>query len=94
VFFINIDKTLKALNDSNRRKILMMLRDKSMSAGEIAESFNLKNATVSYHLSLLKDAGLIISKKDKNYIYYKINMSVFEEVVAYILNFTEKGDKE
>lgn len=69
-----------------------MLRDRDMSAGEIAEAFDLKNATVSYHLSLLKDAGLIISKKEKNYIYYKLNMSVFEEVISYILNFTKKGD--
>lgn len=74
--------TFKALSDPIRREILVMLKDKKMSAGEIASNFNMTNATISYHLSQLKKANLIIESKYKNFIYYEINISVFEEVIV------------
>ncbi|CAI3667313.1 putative autorepressor SdpR (fragment) [Clostridium neonatale] len=61
--------TFKALSDPIRREILVMLKDKKMSAGEIASNFNMTNATISYHLSQLKKANLIIESKYKNFIY-------------------------
>ena len=64
-----------------------MLKDKKMSAGEIASNFNMTNATISYHLSQLKKANLIIESKYKNFIYYEINISVFEEVMLWFSQF-------
>ena len=55
-----------------------------MSAGDIAEKFDLTNATVSYHLSQLKQAGLILENKQKNFIYYELNLSVFEDIMGWI----------
>ena len=55
-----------------------------MSAGDIAEKFDLTNATVSYHLSQLKQAGLILENKQKNFIYYELNLSVFEDIRGWI----------
>ena len=73
-------ETFKALSDPIRREILMMLRDGSMSAGEIGSHFDMTGATISYHLKILKKAELIFEKKEKNYIYYTLNTSVVEEV--------------
>ncbi|MBE6606645.1 MAG: winged helix-turn-helix transcriptional regulator [Ruminococcaceae bacterium] len=79
-----INETLKAISDPVRRDILTMLKKGRMSAGEIAEKFNLTGATVSYHLSKLKKADLIGEQKEKNFIYYDLNTSVFEEVLTWI----------
>ena len=81
-----MNETLKALSDSVRRDILQMLKDGRKSAGEIAEHFNLTGATVSYHLAKLKNADLITEQKYKNFIYYELNISVFEEVLSWIYN--------
>ena len=80
-------ETFKALSDPIRREILMMLRDGSMSAGEIGscfDSFDMTGATISYHLKILKKAELIFEKKEKNYIYYTLNTSVVEEVMLWL----------
>ena len=79
-----MNETLKAIADPVRRDILQMLRSGRKSAGEIAEQFNLTGATVSYHLSKLKSADLIVEEKYKNYIYYDLNTSVFEEILTWI----------
>ena len=79
-----MNETLKAIGDPARRDILSMLKDGRKSAGEIAEKFNLTNATVSYHLKQLKNADLISEEKYKNFIYYTLNTSVFEEVLMWI----------
>ena len=81
---MGINETLKAISDPVRRDILTMLKGGKKSAGEIAEQFNLTNATVSYHLAKLKSADLIAEEKYKNYIYYQLNTSVFEDVLAWI----------
>ncbi len=83
---MGINETLKAISDPVRRDILSMLKDGKKSAGEIADKFNLTGATVSYHLSKLKSADLIAEQKYKNFIYYELNASVFEEVLAWIYN--------
>lgn len=83
---MGINETLKAISDPVRRDILFMLRDGKKSAGEIAEKFDLTGATVSYHLAKLKSAELVIEEKYKNYIYYNLNASVFEEVLTWIYN--------
>lgn len=79
-----MSETLKAISDPVRRDILDMLKEEKKSAGEISEKFNLTGATVSYHLSQLKKANLITETKFKNFIYYELNVSVFEEVLVWI----------
>lgn len=86
------EKTLSALNAPIRREILNLLRHSKMSAGEIADHFDMTQATVSYHLSKLKEAGLIFEEKEKNFIYYQINTSIFEELLMYFQSFLKKGD--
>ena len=80
----------KVLSDSQRREILVMLKDGRMNAGEIAEKLGVTPAALSYHLKLLKDADLIMEYKQKNYIYYEINTSVFEELIMWIGQFGGK----
>lgn len=87
-----MNETLKAISDSVRRDILQMLRSGKKSAGEIAEHFDLTGATVSYHLSKLKNAELITEQKHKNYIYYELNTSVFEELLTWI--YSLGGNKQ
>ena len=77
----------KAFSDPIRREILLLLKNKSMSAGEIAENFEITTATISYHLSLLKKSELIRERKVKNFIYYDLNMSVFEELILWFNSF-------
>ena len=88
---MGFQETFKALSDPVRREILIMLKDGRKSAGEIAGQFEMTGATISYHLSQLKKAGLIFETKYKNFIYYEINVSVFEEVMLW---FTQFGGKE
>lgn len=88
---MGMNETLKAISDSVRRDILQMLKGGKKSAGEIAEHFDLTGATVSYHLSILKKADLITEQKFKNFIYYELNTSVFEEVLAWM--FDLRGNK-
>jgi DNA-binding transcriptional ArsR family regulator len=80
----------KVLSDSQRREILVMLKDGRMNAGEIAERLGVTPAALSYHLKLLKDADLIMEYKQKNFIYYEINTSVFEELIMWIGQFGGK----
>ncbi len=80
----------KVLSDSQRREILVMLKDGRMNAGEIAEKLGVTPAALSYHLKLLKDADLIMEYKQKNFIYYEINTSVFEELIMWIGQFGGK----
>lgn len=83
-------ETFKALSDPARREILLMLRDGKMSAGEIASHFEMTGATVSYHLSILKKADLVYETKQKNFVYYELNTSVFEEIMLWFAQF--KGE--
>lgn len=88
---MGMNETLKAISDPVRRGILQMLKGGKKSAGEIAERFDLTGATVSYHLAKLKSADLIAEQRYKNYIYYELNASVFEEVLTWICSL---GGKE
>lgn len=91
---MGFQETFKALSDDVRREILLMLRNGKKSAGEIASCFDMTNATVSYHLSILKKAGLITEKKEKNYIFYKLNTSVFEDVMMWFTQFKDGKKSE
>ena len=88
-----MSETLKAISDPVRRNILEMLKEEKKSAGELASEFNLSGATVSYHLTQLKKAGLILESRHKNFIYYELNASIFEEVLVWIYGLGGKDDE-
>ena len=77
----------KVLSDSQRRDILVMLKEGRMNAGEIAERLGTTPAALSYHLKLLKEADLIMEYKQKNFIYYEINTTVFQEFILWVEQF-------
>jgi DNA-binding transcriptional ArsR family regulator len=77
----------KVLADEQRRDILVMLKKGRMSAGEIAEELHITPAALSYHLKLLKGADLVMEYKHKNFVYYEINATVFEELILWIKQF-------
>lgn len=90
---MGLAETFKALSDPVRREILLMLRDGKKTAGEIAAHFQMTGATVSYHLSQLKKAELILEERQKNFIYYRLNTSVFEEMMLWIAQFSERKEE-
>ena len=80
----------KALNDATRREILELLKEKEMTAGEIAEKFNMSWPSVSHHLDLLKQAKLVTSEKDGQYVYYTLNTTVVDEIMKWFMQFKPK----
>ncbi|MCI7130203.1 MAG: autorepressor SdpR family transcription factor [Lachnospiraceae bacterium] len=79
-----VHETLKALDDPIRREILGLLKKGRLSAGEIAEQFDITGAAISRHLSVLKDADLVRDTREGKYIFYELNTSVLEEVLVWI----------
>ena len=77
-------ETFKALSDPVRREILGFLKHGRLSAGEIGSDFEMTGATISYHLSILKKAGLVFEQREKNFIYYQLNTSVVEEIMLWL----------
>ena len=84
--------TFKALSDPARREILELLKQGPLSAGDISSRFDMTQATISYHLKILKQADLIFETKDKNYIYYQLNTSVLEDILLWVSSL--KGDEQ
>lgn len=81
---MGLQNTLKALADPTRREILNMLKKGSLSAGEIVERFDMTGASISRHLSVLKDADLIHDRREGKFIYYELNATVLEEIMLWI----------
>ena len=71
---------------------MLLLKKGRLSAGDIASNFEVTNATISYHLALLKKAGLVFETKHKNFIYYELSASVFEELMLWLSQFN--GEEE
>jgi len=88
---VSFAETFKALSDPVRREILVMLKERRMTAGTIGQRFDMAGATISYHLSQLKKAGLVFETRQKNFIIYELNTSVFEETMLWLAQF--KGGK-
>ena len=89
---MGIQNTMRALSDPIRRDILNLLKAGRMSAGDIAERFEVTGASISRHLSVLREADLIRDKREGKYIYYELNASVLEEILLWIANL--KGEEE
>jgi len=81
---MGLQNTLKALADPIRREILNLLKSGRMSAGEISEHFPVTGASISRHLSVLKDADLIRDTREGKFIYYDLNASVLEEILLWV----------
>jgi DNA-binding transcriptional ArsR family regulator len=88
---MGMQNTLRALADPIRREILNLLKSGRMSAGEIVEHFDVTGASISRHLSVLKEADLIRDTREGKFIYYDLNASVLEEIMLWITDL--KGDK-
>jgi len=80
----------KALNDSTRREILQLLQERDMTAGEIADKFNISFPSISHHLDLLKQAKLVMSEKEGQFVYYSLNTTVVDEIMKWFLQFKSK----
>ena len=92
---VSLPDVFKALSDPVRRDILLLLKQRrKMSAGEIVAEFELSNATISYHLSILKKADLVFETRYQKYIYYEINTSVFEDAMMWLMHFRGSNDED
>ena len=89
---MGLQNTLRALADPIRREILNMLKSGRLSAGQISEHFQVTGASVSRHLSVLKEADLIRDTREGKFIYYDLNASVLEEIMLWITDL--KGDND
>ncbi len=85
-----MNTVFKALNDPTRRQILEMLQEKDLTAGEIAEKFRISFPSISHHLDLLKQAKLVTSEKDGQYVYYSLNTTVVDKIMKWFLQFKSK----
>jgi ArsR family transcriptional regulator, arsenate/arsenite/antimonite-responsive transcriptional repressor len=77
----------KALNDNTRREILELLKKGDLTAGDIADQFNISKPSISHHLDLLKQAGLVHATKNGQFIYYSLNTTVMDEMLKWLLTF-------
>lgn len=80
-----MNNLFKALNDETRRKIIELLKEKDMGAGQIAEQFNISKPSISHHLDILKRADLITSDKRGQHIIYSLKTSILEDLIKWIL---------
>ena len=90
---MGIGDTFKALSDPTRREILNLLKKGSLTAGEISDKFDMTPATISHHLSVLKEAKLIIDEKKGKYIHYELSMTMLEEMLGWVAGL-QGGNKD
>jgi DNA-binding transcriptional ArsR family regulator len=87
---MSLQKTTKAIADPTRREILSMLKNGRMTAGDIGSKFNMSGASVSSHLSILKEAGLVRDEREGKFIYYELKTSVFEDLMTWVMTLREE----
>ncbi len=85
-----MNSVFKALNDPTRREILELLQQRDMTAGEIVDQFTISGPSISHHLDLLKQAGLVNAEKEGQYIYYSLNTTVVDDIMKWFLQFKTK----
>ena len=88
-----MNAVFRALSDPTRREILELLRSGPRTSGEIAEKFTTSWATISRHLSVLKDAELILAERNGQHIVYELNTTVFQDVVENLIKWLGPGSK-
>jgi ArsR family transcriptional regulator, arsenate/arsenite/antimonite-responsive transcriptional repressor len=87
-----MDDTIRALGDPTRREILRALRERDLTAGEIASRFTITGASISHHLGVLKQAGLVQSQRDGRTIVYSLESTVFQDFVRKLMTMLDVGD--
>ncbi len=85
-----MNRVFKALNDPIRREILELLKEKDMNAGEIADHFNITKPSISHHLDALKQADLVVSVKNGQFVNYTLNRTVVDEIIQWLMSFNLK----
>jgi ArsR family transcriptional regulator, arsenate/arsenite/antimonite-responsive transcriptional repressor len=85
-----MNRVFKALNDPIRREILELLKQKDMNAGEIADHFNITKPSISHHLDLLKQADLVISVKNGQFVNYSLNKTVVDDIIQWLMSINLK----
>ena len=85
-----MNAVFKALNDPTRREILEMLQESDLTAGEIADKFHISFPSISHHLDLLKQAKLVTSEKEGQYVYYSLNTTVVDDILKWFMQFKQK----
>ena len=85
-----MNRVFKALNDPIRREILSLLKEKDMNAGEIASQFSITKPSISHHLDLLKQADLVVSEKNGQYVNYSLNKTVVEDIIQWLMSINKK----
>jgi len=91
---VTLNETFKALADPNRRKILRLLSRGDLTAGEIADHFSITKPSISHHLAILKQAGLVSAERRGQNIYYSLETTVFQELVAWLLDYVPANNRE
>lgn len=86
-----MDRVFKALNDPIRREILDLLKEQDMNAGEIASRFNISKPSISHHLDILKQANLVLSEKNGQFVNYSLNTTVMEDIIQWLLRINKKS---
>ncbi len=89
---MGLAESFKAMADPQRRELLLLLRRGRCTAGGLARQLDLSPSALSYHLKVLKNADMVIEYKQKNYIYYELNTSLFDEIMLWLQQF--RGEKE
>jgi len=82
---MSLNDTFKALSDPTRRTILDLLKERDLTAGEIADHFTMSKPSISNHLNILKQADLVTDERQGQHIYYSLNTTVFQDVMRWIL---------
>lgn len=90
---MSFNDVFKALSDNTRRKILDLLKEKDLTAGEIADYFQITKPSISHHLNILKQAGLVSDERNGQFIYYSLNTSVFEDVMSWFISLSNNNKK-
>ena len=91
---MSFQQSFKALADPTRRQILELLREGPLTAGETGGRFPMTAATISHHLSVLREAGLVLDERRGKYIYYELNMTVMDELLAWAASFRREEERE
>lgn len=91
---MTVNDIFKALSDPTRRQILKLLQNGDMSAGEIAECFDISKPSISHHLNILKQGNLVQDVRKGQNIYYSINTTVFQELIAWFYQILGNNEKE
>lgn len=88
-----MNDSFKALSDPTRRHILELLMEKDLTAGDIADQFDMSKPSISHHLSILKNAELVLWEKKGQQIIYSLNTTVLQDIMKWFFDVTKRGDE-